>query len=219
MNRKRGAKRGRLSAQGDISFHATFDRHAHREAGCKDGKAGEEMIHVGEIVFAKLDGTSSSMRKLKARPGGPTISVCAALPKSNDNQTTFPSNHKYVGVTKTKLDAGRSPKEQRFVVQCGGLATIRLPIVDEGSARIYCVGDLLLCEQPDKNGKDLTQRACMTTDYDLSEGKLCRGDLPFPIVGRCLGNGRSGDTMDVILSGNAPGIYCLPPCRQEGDEH
>ena len=156
MNKKRGAKRGRLSAQGDISFHATFDRHAHREA--TDGKAGEEMIHVGEIVFAKLDGTSSSMRKLKARPGGPTISVCAALPKSNDDQTTFPSNHKYVGVTKTKLDARRSPKEQRFVVQCGGLATIRLPIVEEGGERTYCVGDLLLCQQPDKSMHD--DRSC-----------------------------------------------------------
>ena len=217
MNKKRGAKRGRLSAQGDISFHATFDRHAHREA--TDGKAGEEMIHVGEIVFAKLDGTSSSMRKLKARPGGATISVCAALPTRATSKDPFAQNHKYVGVTKTKLDAGRSPKEQRFVVQCGGLATIRLPIVDEGRERIYCVGDLLLCEQPDQNGKDLTQRACMTTDYDLYKGKLRRGDLRLPIVGRCLGNGRSGDTMDVILSGNAPGIYCLPSWRTEGDEY
>ena len=211
MNRKRGAKRGRLSAQGDISFHATFDRQAHREVNCQDGKAGEEMIHVGEIVFARLDGTSSSMRKLKARPGGATISVCAALPKTaNQAKDHFAPNHKYVGVTKTKLDAGRSPKEQRFVVQCGGLATIRLPIVDEGSARIYCVGDLLLCEQPDENGKDLTQRACITTDFAVDSGTLSSGDLPFPIVGRCLGNGRSGGTMDVILSGNAPGIYCLP---------
>ena len=217
MNRKRGAKRGRLSAQGDISFHATFDRHAHREA--TDGKAGEEMIHVGEIVFAKLDGTSSSMRKLKARPGGATISVCAALPTRATSKDPFAQNHKYVGVTKTKLDAGRSPKEQRFVVQCGGLATIRLPIVDEGGERIYCVGDLLLCEQPDQNGKDLTQRACMTTDYALSKGELRRGDLRLPIVGRCLGNGRSGDTMDVILSGNAPGIYCLPWGRKKGDEY
>ena len=214
MDRKRGAKRGRLSAQGDISFHATFDRHAHREA--TDGKAGEEMIHVGEIVFAKLDGTSSSMRKLKARPGGATISVCAALPRTaNEDNDHFAPNHKYVGVTKTKLDAGRSPKEQRFVVQCGGLATIRLPIVDEGGERIYCVGDLLLCEQPDQNGKDLTQRACITTDFAVDSGTLSSGDLPFPIVGRCLGNGRSGDTMDVILSGNAPGIYCLPYGKRE----
>ena len=179
MNRKRGAKRGRLSAQGDISFHATFDRHAHREAGCQDGKAGEEMIHVGEIVFAKLDGTSSSMRKLKARPGGATISVCAALPTRAKSKDHFAQNHKYVGVTKTKLDAGRSPKEQRFVVQCGGLATIRLPIVDEGRERIYCVGDLLLCQQPDQNGKDLTQRACMTTDYDVIRENCVVEICPF----------------------------------------
>ena len=70
MDTKRGAKRGRLSAQGDISFHATYDRQALRQAIDQNGKAGEEMIHVGEIVFALLEGTSSSMRKLKARPGG-----------------------------------------------------------------------------------------------------------------------------------------------------
>ena len=210
MNRKRGAKRGRLSAQGDISFHATYDRHAFREAIGQDNKAGEEMIHVGEIVFARIDRTSSSMRKLKARPGGATISVCAALPVGDvGDQEKFPGNQKYVGVAKTKLDARRSPKEQRFVVQCGGLATIRLPIVNEGKPLVYCVGDLLLCKLPcDK--KDVAQRVCLTTDNECTNGSLCRGDLALPIVGRCLGNGRSGDTMDVILSGNAPGIYCLP---------
>ena len=151
----------------------------HIEKPCQDGKAGEEMIHVGEIVFAKLDGTSSSMRKLKARPGGATISVCAALPKSYGDKITFAPNHKYVGVTKTKLDAGRSPKEQRFVVQCGGLATIRLPIVDEGRQRIYCVGDLLLCQQPDENGKDLAQRACMTTDHAVNREDCVVEICPF----------------------------------------
>ena len=71
MATKRGAKRGRLSIQGDISFYATYDRQALRQAYAENSKVEEEMIHVGEIVFARLDGSSrSSMRKLKALPGG-----------------------------------------------------------------------------------------------------------------------------------------------------
>ena len=68
MNTRRGAKRGRLSAQGEISFHATYDRQALRQAyDDKISKVEDNMIHVGEIVFARLDGSSrSSMRKLKA---------------------------------------------------------------------------------------------------------------------------------------------------------
>ena len=114
MNRKRGAKRGRLSAQGDISFHATFDRQAHREADCQDGKAGEEMIHVGEIVFARLDGTSSSMRKLKARPGGATISVCAALPKDKVTRQLF---HKPEVCGGDKNQARRETESQRTTIR------------------------------------------------------------------------------------------------------
>ena len=52
MATKRGAKRGRLSAQRDISFHATYDRQALRQAYTENSKVEEEMIHVGEIVFA-----------------------------------------------------------------------------------------------------------------------------------------------------------------------
>ena len=125
-----------------------------------------------------------------------------------EEDENFPSNYKYVGVAKTKLDGRRSPKEQRFVVQCGGLATIQLPVT-KGEKTIYCVGDLLLCELP-HNGDDGAQRARLKTDHDTHNDKLARGDLKFPIVGRCLGNGRGGDTIDVILSENAPGIYCLP---------
>ena len=113
-----------------------------------------------------------------------------------------------MGVAKTKIDARRNPKEQRFVVQCGGLATVRLP-ESRGDKKIYCVGDLLLCESPESND-DEAQRVRLITDHCKYSGELKRGDLELPIVGRCLGNGKSGDTMDVILSGNAPGIYCLP---------
>jgi hypothetical protein len=213
MAPKRGAKRGRLSAQGDISFHATFDRAAARKVG-ESHVAG--MIHVGEIVCAWTDATSSScMRKARARPGGPTISVCAAVPASDEkdvfpNGDGFPADIKYVGVAKTKLDASKSPAEQRFVVQCGGLATVLLP---ETAAHHY-VGDLLLCGKSvkPKPGEKDGNRVTLFPDFDAQgdEHSLAQGDLRWPIVGRCLGNGGPGATMDIILSANAPGLYCLP---------
>lgn len=214
MATKRGAKRGRLSAQGDISFHATFDQQAFRLAHEKTPNtvnASAEVIHVGEVVFTKLGPSSASMRKVRARPGGATISVSAAVPSGlGDDQ--FPSDIKYVGVAKTKIVVGQSPAEQRFVVQCGGLATIRLPEVHLSKAQeLYCVGDLLCCKlvsSPGPGDNAELQRAGLTTDHATGSGKLQRGDSSYPIIGRCLGNGRSGDTMDVILSANAPGLYC-----------
>jgi hypothetical protein len=216
MAPKRGAKRGRLSAQGDISFHATFDRAAARKV---DQIHATGMIHVGEIVCASTNGISSScMRKARARPGGPTISVCAAVPEpaAEDDEDIFPDDGgfpagiKYVGVAKTKLDASKSPAEQRFVVQCGGLATVRLP---EGAAHHY-VGDLLLCGNSvkPKPGEKDGNRVTLFPDFDAEgdDHSLAQGDLRWPIVGRCLGNGGPGATMDIILSANAPGLYCLP---------
>ena len=175
MGPKRGAKRGRLSAQGDISFHATFDRAAARMV---DPTEATGMIHVGEIVCAVTDSVGSCcMRKVRARPGGPTISVCAVVPlRANDVEEDkfplhggFPEGIKYVGVAKTKLDASKSPAEQRFVVQCGGLATVRLP---EGSAHHY-VGDLLLCGNSvkPKPGEKDGNRVTLFPDYEEATGK------------------------------------------------
>jgi hypothetical protein len=211
-----------LYTAGCISFGAVYDAHGVSLAEVQHGQ--DTSLRIGEAVFVNHK-TRKNLKHASAGAGGLKMSVASVL--SPDNKTDgFPDHLQYVGISRSDYNhkSDSAPTlEQGVVVQCGGLATIK---VDDD----VFVGDVVcallpgLCPTTGKVvGKPKARIMARTGEISLSESRLDKvrmighefGNYPdqgicqlphFPIVGRCVSNGRKGKTADVVLSANASGL-------------
>ena len=213
-----------LYTAGCISFGAVYDAHGVSLAKVQHGQ--DTALRIGETVFVNHK-TRKNLKHASAGVGGLKMSVASVLPtelQPND----FPDHLQYVGISRSDYNhkSDSAPTlEQGVVVQCGGLATIT---VDDD----VFVGDVVCARLPatfGPNGKIVAKPKARIMarngEVSLSDSLLDKRreeqvpgqgyndpgpgswQLPhFPIVGRCVSNGRKGKTVDVVLSANASGL-------------
>lgn len=210
-----------LYTAGSISFGAVYDAHGVSLAKVPNGH--DTSMLIGEAVFVNHQ-TRKNLKHASAGVGGLKMHVASVLPLQSVQSESqvqageeFPKHIQYVGISRSDYNhkSYSAPTvEQGVVVQCGGLATI---IVDDD----VFVGDVVCAMLPVDPGKQKTRimarngnKPLSTSSLDTNReaGRCCQGNNglshlpPFPIIGRCVSNGRKGKTVDVVLSANAPGL-------------
>ena len=212
-----------LYTAGCISFGAVYDAHGVSLANVQPGQ--DTALRIGETVFVNHK-TRKNLKHASAGAGGLKMSVASVLPPEMIQSNDFPCHLQYVGISRSDYNhkSDSAPTlEQGVVVQCGGLATIT---VDDD----VFVGDVVCARLPavsGPNGKIVAKPKARImarngevslSDSLLDEHRKAPGQvyndpgpgnwqLPhFPIVGRCVSNGRKGKTVDVVLSANASGL-------------
>ena len=212
-----------LYTAGCISFGAVYDAHGVSLANLQHGQ--DTALRIGETVFVNHM-TRKNLKHASAGAGGLKMSVASVLPHEIQFDE-FPAHLQYVGISRSDYNhkSDSAPTlEQGVVVQCGGLATIT---VDDD----VFVGDVVCARLPaiiGPNGKIVAKPKARIMarngEVSLSDSPLDKhreGQAPgqgtndpgpglqlphFPIVGRCVSNGRKGKTVDVVLSANASGL-------------